>query len=255
MDVVIFAGGTGTRLKEMTELIPKPLLPIGGKPMVYHVMQIYSYYGYTDFILALGYKQELFKEYFSHFNEINNDVVIYGDCSAKHYPNGKDSKWKVTLSNTGANTLKGGRLKRIEKYVHGDTFMCTYGDGVADIDIPNLLAFHNSHGKIVTMTGVRSMPRFGEIYQDRGELVSFTEKQQHTLINGGFYVFNRRMFDYLSEDTLCDLEVGALEKIAKEGELMVYKHNGYWGCVDTLCDMGVLQNMCDKGDTPWLRRA
>ena len=254
MKVVIFCGGTGTRLKEQTEFLPKPLIYIGGFPMVFHVMKIYSYYGYTDFVLALGYKQEAFKEYFAHFNEINNDVVMYGDYSTKHYPNGKDSNWKVTLSNTGANTLKGGRLKRIEKYIQGDTFMATYGDGVADIDIPKLLAFHKEHGKIVTMTGVKQKPRFGDIYEARGEVASFTEKQQHTLVNGGFYVFDRRIFDYLTEDVRCDLEVGALEKIAKEGEMRVYKHDGFWACVDTLCDMGILQSMCDAGNTPWLRR-
>jgi glucose-1-phosphate cytidylyltransferase len=257
MKVVILAGGTGTRLREMTEFQPKPMIQIGGKPMIYHIMKTYAHYGFTDFVLALGYKQEHFKEYFSHFDIINNDVhMLRGyDGKIKECPVSVKDEWNIVLSDTGLNTLKGARLKRVEKYIKGDTFMLAYGDSVGDIDINKLLSFHNKHGKMVTVTGVRPPLRFGEIHHNRGEAVSFSEKKDNKAIsiNGGFYVFNRNIFNYLKEDEQCDLEYGVLEEIATLGEMMVYEHVGYWGCMDTLYDLGMLQKLWDSGKAPWVK--
>jgi glucose-1-phosphate cytidylyltransferase len=255
MDVVILCGGSGTRLREQTEFLPKPMIKIGPYPMVVHIMKLFSHYGFNDFILALGYKQEVFTEYFSHYNIINADLTLYtgrfqGNPYQRYMP---IDDWQITLSDTGLNTMKGGRLKRVEKYIHGDTFMLTYGDSIGDINIPELLSFHESHGKIATVTGVHATPRFGEIHHDSGRVLSFSEKPQNgdTLINGGFFVFNRGIFKYLSDDECCDLEVGTLELIANKGEMMVYQHRGYWGCMDSLKEMNDLNNLWEKGLAKW----
>jgi glucose-1-phosphate cytidylyltransferase len=255
MQVVILCGGSGTRLREQTEFIPKPLIPIGPVPMVVHIMRWYAKFGFTDFVLALGYKQEALKQYFHHYDIINNDITVnigrhggYND-----YAEYEDWGWRVVLSDTGENTMKGGRLKRVEKYIEGDTFLMTYGDGISDIDIISLVAFHKSHGKLVTVTGVHPVPRFGEIHHDNGCALSFSEKPQHDdcLMNGGFFVMNRGVFEYLHEDEWCDLEVGPLEMIARKGELMVYPHKGFWRCMDTLKDMSELQQLWVDGKAPW----
>jgi len=254
MQVVILCGGTGTRLREQTDLIPKSLIPIGGLPMIVHIMRIYAHYGFTEFVLALGYKQEVFKMYFANYDIINNDITVDIGCyRGKNRHSYADKNWRVTLANTGENTMKGGRLKRVEKYIKGDTFMCTYGDGVADIDIRRLLAFHQAHGKLATVTGVHPIPRFGEIHTGNdGQVCKFSEKPDgDSLVNGGFFVFNRGVFDYLHEDEWCDLELGPLELIAERGELMVYHHEGMWRCMDTLRDVGELQQMWDKGEALW----
>ncbi len=254
MQTVILCGGTGTRLREQTELIPKALIPIGGLPMIVHIMRIYAHYGFIEFVLALGYKQEVFKQYFAHYDIINNDITVDIGCyRGKNHHSYADKNWRVTLANTGENTMKGGRLKRVEKYIKGDTFMCTYGDGVADIDLRRLLAFHQAHGKLATVTGVHPTPRFGEIHtKENGVVSKFSEKPDgDCLINGGFFVFNRGIFDYLHEDEWCDLELGPLELIAERGELMVWHHKGFWKCMDTLKDMGELQQMWDKEEARW----
>ena len=254
MEICILAGGTGTRLREMTELLPKALIPIGNKPMIFHIMQTYAYCGHKDFILALGYKQEQFKEYFNNFSIINNDIsIVVGLSKSLIYYDFIGDGWKVTLSDTGLNTLKGGRLKRIEKYVKGDTFLLTYGDGLSNININELINFHYSHGKLVTVTGVHPIPRFGEIRREGSVVQSFSEKpdDNNYLINGGYYVMNRGVFDYLCEDANCDLEIGALEKIASEGQMEVYEHKGFWRCIDTLQDLGDIQQRWDLNDAPW----
>lgn len=241
MQVVILCGGSGTRLREQTEFIPKPLIPIGGKPMIYHIMRHYAMYGFKSFILALGYKQEAFKEYFAHYNEINSDTLV-----DSHGVNPMEiSDFDAILSDTGENTLKGGRLKRIEAYIRDDIFMITYGDAVSDVDLFELLDFHNKHGRMVTLTGVNPAPRFGEIIHQDGTIHCFKEKPKNsTLINGGFMVMNKDIFNYLDRNS--DLEIGPFEILAEEKELMVYHHTGMWQCLDNLNDMVKLQNMWDE---------
>lgn len=256
MEVIILCGGLGTRLREETEFRPKPMVNIGTRPILWHIMKIYATHGHTDFILPLGYKGEMIRDYFVNYQWMNNDVTIElgkpeNICLHSSH---EESDWKITMSDTGQETLKGGRLKRIEKYVHGDTFMLTYGDGVANIDIPALLDFHRSHGKLATVTGVNPAQRFGELKVDENQVNSFLEKPRQTgaeMINGGFFVFNRGIFDYLCPDADCDLEYGPLEEIAREGQLMAYRHEGFWGCMDTLRDTVSLNVMWDKGEAQW----
>jgi glucose-1-phosphate cytidylyltransferase len=254
LKTIILCGGTGTRLKEQTEFIPKPLISIGGIPMVVHIMRWYAHYGFKEFILALGYKQEAFKQYFAHYDLINNDTTVnIGTYMGMDYRDFRDRGWTVTLSDTGENTFKGARLKRVEKYIHDDTFLVTYGDGIGDIDIPSLVSFHKSHGKIATITGVHPAPRFGEIHHKDNKVISFSEKPQDDtcLMNGGFMVFNRGIFDYLTEEPWCDLEIGPFEFLSAKGELMVYPHHGFWKAMDTLKDMGELQTMWNEGKAKW----
>jgi glucose-1-phosphate cytidylyltransferase len=255
--VVILCGGSGTRLREQTEFLPKPMIPIGGKPMLVHIMKWYAKFGFSRFILALGYKQEIIKNYFLHYDEINYDVTVFtGDRNWKDMPfsilRGKKDKWEISMCDTGENTLKGGRLKRIEKYVNCDTFMCTYGDSIGNIDINKLLSFHVSHGKIATVTGVISPPRFGEIIHKEGTVGSFSEKKvdNDNLINGGFFVFNKQVFNHIFDDER-DLETFTLPSISSSGNLMVYQHQDYWGCMDTMSDLGKLQNIWEPGEAPW----
>jgi glucose-1-phosphate cytidylyltransferase len=246
--VVILCGGSGTRLREQTEFLPKPMIPIGGKPMLVHIMKWYASFGFTRFVLALGYKQEVVKNYFIHYHEINGDVHInrLGTCQR----NRKDM-WDITMVDTGENTLKGGRLKQVERYIESDIFMCTYGDGIGDIPINSLLTFHEAHGKMVTVTGVIHPPRFGSIERVGSFVTCFREKQRDddNLINAGFFVFNRKIFDFLKPDG--DLEIGVLDKIAESQQMMVYEHKGYWGCMDNMSDLGNLQNIWNSGKAKW----
>lgn len=256
MEVIILCGGLGTRLREETEFRPKPMVKIGAKPILWHIMKIYAHYGHTDFILPLGYKGEMIRDFFVNYEWMNNDITIElgkpeNICMHDHH---EESDWRITLSDTGAETLKGGRIKRVEKYIKGDVFMLTYGDGVANIDIPALLEFHKSHGKVATVTGVNPAQRFGELTVDGNQVSSFLEKPVQTgreVINGGFFVFDRAIFDYLTPDEDCDLEYGPLEKIAAEGELMVYRHDGYWGCMDTLRDTVSLNKIWAQDNAQW----
>ena len=251
------AGGLGTRLREETEFKPKPMVQIGGKPILWHIMKTYSHYGFRDFVICLGYKGEMIKEYFFNYEYLNNDFQIeLGDSNKVKTLTGHDEKgWKVILSDTGPRTLKGGRIKRIEKYIKGDTFMATYGDGLANIDISALLDFHKKHGKLATLTGITINPtsRFGELKTDGERVESFKEKPTtvSNLINGGYFVFNRKIFDYLRPDEDCDLEVGALEEIAHQNQLMVYRHPGFWTCMDTIADMGRINQLWDEDKVEW----
>ncbi len=255
MKVVILCGGTGTRLKEETESKPKPMVEIGGKPMLWHIMKTYSNYGFKDFVLCLGFKGEKIKEYFYNYGVLKNDFTIeLGDHNKiEIHRNHGEGDWKVTLADTGEANLKGSRIKQIEKYIDGDTFMLTYGDGVANVNIKELLEFHKKHGKIGTVTGVRPPSRFGEMVISGDKVVSFTEKPQLSegLINGGFFVFNRKIFDYLSLEKNCDFEMGPLEKLAKEGQLMVHVHRGQWGCMDTYRDMVFLNTLWNNKKAFW----
>jgi glucose-1-phosphate cytidylyltransferase len=255
IQVVILCGGLGTRLREETEFRPKPMVNIGSHPILWHIMKYYSQFGFHDFVLALGYKGEMIKNYFYHYELMNNDVTIeLGQPEKLRIHQSHDEVgWKITLASTGEKALKGARLKKVEKYLTNEIFMMTYGDGVADVDLHALLAFHKSHGKMATVTAINPTSRFGELKTEGNRVVSFTEKPQNGegLVNGGYFVFNRAMFDYLSVDDGCDFEVGPLEEIAKSGQMMVYKHRGFWACMDTMRDMEYLNKLWNDGQAKW----
>ena len=253
MKVIILAGGLGTRLGSVSELMPKPMVAVGGKPILWHVMKMYSYYGFNEFIICLGYKGDTIKEYFSNFKFYNNDITIDTKTGDLHFHGKSREDWKVTLVDTGLETLKGGRIKRIEKYIDSEASMLTYGDGVSDIDIKKLFDFHKSHKKILTITGVRPPSMFGEVIEEDGKVISFEEKPQTSkgLINGGFMVFNRELFDYLSSDASCDFEFGPLENLASKGQVMTYKHKGFWECADTIRDIENLDKQWKTGSASW----
>lgn len=255
MKVVILCGGLGTRLREETEFRPKPMVNIGHHPILWHIMKIYAYYGHKDFILNLGYKGEMIKEYFYHYELMNNDVTLELGHPERIciYQSHDEKGWRITLADTGEKTLKGARLKKVEKYIIEDEFMMTYGDGVADVDINELLTFHHSHRKLATVTGINPASRFGELKVKDNKVLAFNEKPQasYGLINGGFFIFNKGIFDYLSTNDNCDLEIGALEKVANEGQLMVYKHIGSWACMDTLRDVDYLNGLWNENKAFW----
>lgn len=254
--VVIFSGGTGTRLKEMTEFLPKPLIPVGGKPLIWHIMKIYSHFGHSDFVLALGYKQEQFKLFFRNYDIINRDVTIFTglrEVSRTVFHAPISEQWSVTLIDTGEKTLKEGRLKRLERFISEDVFMLCYGDSVADINIPALLDFHFAHKKMVTITGVFPVSKFGEIkYSNENTVIQFEEKPQKEgcLASAGFFVCNKEIFKWIKDDGISEFET-TLKDIAAAGELMVYKHTGFFGCMDTLREMGELQDLWDNGKAKW----
>jgi glucose-1-phosphate cytidylyltransferase len=255
LQTIILCGGLGTRLREETEFRPKPMVEIGGKPILWHIMKIYSHYGIKDFVLSLGYKGEMIKEYFYNYEILTNDFTIElgNKKNIEMHSNNEEKGWRITLADTGDKALKGARLKRVQQYVNDDTFMLTYGDGVAEVDINALLAFHKKHGKLATVTGINPAARFGELKIKGNQVESFSEKPRdgEGLINGGFFVFNKGIFNYLSEDENCDLEIGPLEKIAGEGQLMVYKHRGFWACMDTIRDMEYLNKLWVEGNAEW----
>lgn len=256
MHVVILCGGLGTRLREETEFRPKPMVNIGDHPILWHIMKIYAHYGYKDFVLSLGYKGEMIKEYFYHYELMNNDVIVELGRPERNdfvYHGFEEKGWRITLANTGEKALKGARLKKVERYIIGNEFMMTYGDGLADIDINALLKFHRKHGKLATVTGINPASRFGELSIDGERVVAFNEKPRvgSGHINGGFFVFNKNIFDYITTDDDCDLEIGPLEKIAREGQLMVYKHRGSWACMDTPRDMDYLNKLWNEGKAFW----
>jgi glucose-1-phosphate cytidylyltransferase len=253
--VVILCGGLGTRLREETEFRPKPMVNIGNRPILWHIMKIYSHYGFKDFILCLGYKGETIKEFFLNYEVLNSDFTIeLGNGKNLRLHNCHEEKdWRITLADTGDKTLKGARLKMVEKYLDGDTFMVTYGDGLADVDLNALLRFHLGHGKLATVTGVNPASRFGELKIKGNMVESFSEKPEISkdFINGGFFVFNKAVMDYLSVKDGCDLEIGPLERIANDGHLIVNKHQGSWACMDTLRDMEYLNRLWDEGRAFW----
>ena len=255
MKVVILCGGKGTRLREETEYRPKPMVNIGGRPILWHIMKTYAHYGHNDFVLCLGYKGEMIKEYFLHYETMNNDFTInLGDRNKiQLYSKHDECDWNVTLVNTGEEAMTGARVKRIERYIEGDTFMLTYGDGVADINIGSLVKYHESHGKIGTMTGIRPSSRFGEISIENNLVTRFNEKSQsmNGLINGGYFVYNRDFFDYVSSDDDCVLEKDPLEKLVNDSQLMVYPHEGFWQCMDTYREFEILNALWKSNQAPW----
>ena len=253
MKAVILAGGFGSRLSEETILRPKPMVEIGSKPMLWHIMKIYSAHAIDEFVVALGYKGEVIKEYFLNFYAFNNDISIDLASGKSFIHDGNQPKWKVHLVDTGLHTQTGGRLKRLQKWLARDkTFMFTYGDGVADIDIKALLEFHHSHGKLATVTTVRSPARFGRIVFEGNRVVEFFEKPESSegWINGGFFVLSSRAIDYVEDDeTIWERE--AVERLAHDGQLMGYRHYGFWSCMDTLKEKNLLEGLWSSGKAPW----
>jgi glucose-1-phosphate cytidylyltransferase len=253
MKTIILAGGFGTRLGNLSESIPKPMLKIGNKPILWHIMKIYSNYEYNDFIISLGYKSEIIKEYFINYKYYISDFTInLSDSKIDIDKMNEENKWRVTLVDTGLNTLKGARIKRLEKYLD-DVNMVTYGDGVADINIKDLVNFHLKHNKIITITGVHPPARFGELLENDSKLLSFQEKPQVStgFINGGFMVFNMELLNYLSTNENCDLEYGTLENLADKGEIMIYKHERNWACIDTERELIQLNELWNRNKAFW----
>lgn len=255
MKVVILCGGRGTRLREETEYRPKPMVEIGDRPILWHIMKIYAHYGFKDFIICLGYKGNMIKQYFLNYEAMNNDfTVLLGNYrDIRFHSNHRETDWHVTLADTGEEAQTGARVKKIERYIDGDLFMLTYGDGVANINIKELVEYHKSHGKIGTMTGVHPSSRFGELLVKDNKIVVFSEKPQVTegLINGGFFVFNKKFFKYLKADDNCYLEKEPLENLAADGELMVFPYDGFWQCVDTYRELELLNNLWKSPNPPW----
>lgn len=255
MKVVILAGGLGTRLMEETEARPKPMVEIGGKPILWHIMKIYEHYGFNEFVLCLGYKASFIKEYFYNYYLHNSDVTIELEKNKidVHYSN--TESFKVTLIDTGLNTNTAGRIKRIQKHVNNETFMLTYGDGVSDININELIKFHKSHGKIATLTSIQTPGRFGNIStDDNGVVNEFQEKPEGDgmWINGGFFVLEPKIFDYLQGDAdNVQWEKGPLGEIARDGQLAAYKHHGFWKSMDAMRDRLELESMWSSGNAQW----
>ena len=256
MKVVILCGGLGTRMREETEFRPKPMVRLGTRPILWHIMKTYAHYGFKDFVLCLGYKGEVIKEYFYNYEIYNNDFVVTlgRSKSIEVYDAQDELDWRVTLVDTGESAQKGARVKKVEHLLDGDDFMLTYGDGVAAIDIDDLVAYHRAHGKTGTVTGVRPPSLFGELkVGDDRQVELFTEKPQTSsgLISGGYFVFSPAIFDYLTTDDACDLERGPLEQLAAEGQLKVYELGSDWACADTTRDLEHLNQLWNGGNAFW----
>ncbi|MCL4480232.1 MAG: glucose-1-phosphate cytidylyltransferase [Candidatus Thermoplasmatota archaeon] len=253
MKVIILAGGYGTRLSEETDLRPKPMVEIGGYPIIYHIMKIYSYYGFNDFIIALGYKGYIIKEYFANYLLHNSDVSIDLPENKIEILNKRAENWKVTLVDTGLDTQTGGRIKRLQTLIGKNRFMLTYGDGVSNVDIHELLKFHESHGKYVTVTAVKPGGKYGQLeIEDGKEVRTFMEKppDDGSWVNGGFFVLEPEAFDYIDSDETM-WESTPLEKLASDGQLIAYKHSGFWKCMDTLKDKRDLERMWLSENAKW----
>lgn len=256
MKVAILAGGQGTRLAEETEVRPKPMVEIGGRPILWHIMRHYSHYGFDDFVVALGYKGEYIKRFFADYFSLNQSLRIdlgTGEVAAHDgHRNGDHEKWRIELIDTGRWTNTGGRIKRLQPFLDDGTFMLTWGDGVSDVDVNQLIGFHRSHGKLATVTAVRPPARFGKLDLNGDSVVSFSEKPQldEGWINGAFFVLEPRIFDYIDGDRT-QWEHEPMERLAADGELMAYRHDGFWQCMDTLRDKKLLEKLWDGGSAPW----
>ncbi len=253
MKVVILAGGLGTRLREETEYRPKPMVEIGGRPILWHIMKMYAHHRYNDFVICLGYKGDLIRDYFLNYEIRNRDfTVTLGSGKISVYGKHAEDGWNVTLAETGDKTMTGGRLKRVARYLEGQTFMVTYGDGVSNIDIGRLVAFHRRQCKLGTVTGVRPSSRFGELSICEGIVRVFQEKPQvrEGWINGGFFVFEPQVLELIGDDQEM-LESGLLVKLAERGDLAVYQHEGFWQCMDTVREMELLNESWRSGSAPW----
>jgi len=252
MKVAILAGGAGTRLAEETEVKPKPMVEIGGMPILMHIMSHYAHYGFEDFVIALGYKGEVIKKYFVDYCSLNGNLKVNLGSGQVDAEGGERPNWTVDLVDTGAATLTGGRIKRLAPIIGNETFMLTWGDGVSDVNIKDLLAFHKAHGKLATMTAVRPPARYGHLEFEGDQVLEFTEKPQTAegWINGAFFVLEPQVFDYIEGDQTM-WEHAPLEGLARDNQLMAYKHEDFWQCMDTLRDKHVLERIWDSGNPPW----
>ncbi len=252
MRVIILAGGFGTRLSEETSVSPKPMLEIGGKPMLWHIMSIYASHGFKDFLVACGYKGEVIKQYFHSFLVHNSDLFINLKDGSCNVANSTVPDWQIGVVDTGLNTLTGGRLRRLKNLIGDQTFMVTYGDGLADVDIKSLVAFHRGHGKLATISAVSPIARFGRLELNGDRVAQFAEKRQtgEGWINGGFFVFEPGVLDYIDDDQT-SLEGKPLENLAAESQLMAYRHRGFWHPMDTMRDKQYLESLWASGKAPW----
>ncbi len=250
--VVILAGGFGTRLREETEFRPKPMIKIGGKPIIWHIMKIYSYYGYNDFIIAAGYKIEMIKEYFLNFVHMNNDFTVDLSSNKVELLTKNIEPFRVTIVDTGLHTMTGGRIKRLKPLIGNNRFMVTYGDGVGDINIQKLMEFHIKNKRYATVTGTRPSSRWGELDIKENLVINFEEKPQvrNSYINGGFFVFEPEVFDYIEGDST-QLEKEPLQNLSRDRQLAIYRHDGFWKAMDTYKDMEMLNKMWESGQAKW----
>jgi glucose-1-phosphate cytidylyltransferase len=252
MKVIILAGGLGTRLSEETAIKPKPMVEIGGRPILWHIMNIYAAYGFREFIIALGYKGEIIKNYFLNYYHLRNDFSVHLQNGQIEVHDGAHEDWIVHLIDTGLHTETGGRIKRLAPWIGSETFMVTYGDGVANIDIRALVEFHRQHGKLGTITAVRPPARFGSLSFEGDFVARFLEKSQTSegWINGGFFVLEPDVLDYIENDSII-FEREPLERLAENGQLVAYRHDDFWQCMDTLRDVRLLESLWESGDAPW----
>ena len=254
MKVVLLAGGYGTRISEETDLKPKPMIEVGGKPILWHIMKIYSHYGYNDFIILLGYKGYYIKEYFANYFLHQSDVTINMQTNQMEVHSNTSEPWKVTLVDTGLDTMTGARIKKAQKYIGDDTFLLTYGDGVSDIDIQKSVKFHKSHGKAITTTAIQPEARFGNLIIDNDmNIKEFKEKPKNEggWINGGFFVCESEVFEYLSDEDSCIFEQEPLKNMTKDNKAVAYKHEGFWQPMDTLRDNQKLNQLWKENNAPW----
>jgi glucose-1-phosphate cytidylyltransferase len=253
--VLLLAGGLGSRLSEETILKPKPMVEIGGKPILWHIMKIYSHYGFNEFIILCGYKGYMIKEYFANYYRHMSDMTIDMTTNTITHHANHAEPWKVTLVDTGLESMTGYRIKKVQKYVGNEPFMLTYGDGVGDIDIEKLVKFHNSHGKAITMTSVQPEGRYGSLLLDGEKVAAFQEKPKGdgAWINAGFFVCNSEVFDYIPQGDKIIFEREPLEELAKAGELFTYQHEGFWKPMDTQRDKFLLEDLIEKGKAPWIK--
>ena len=258
MKAIILCGGRGTRLRESTETKPKPMVEIGGRPILWHIMKIYAHHGIREFVLCLGYKGHIIKEYFLNYETMNSDFTIHFGQRNEievHGDSTLENDWEVTLVDTGEEAMTGARIKRAARYLGNEPFAVSYGDGVSDINLQEVLSFHKSHGGVATVTGVRPPSRFGELEVNGRKVMAFSEKSQvgQGLINGGFFFFEPEFLQYLSADDQCILEREPLERCAADGQLFVFEHPGYWECMDTYRDWENLEKRWRSGKAPWAK--
>jgi len=257
MKTVILAGGYGTRIRDVADDIPKPMIPIGPYPILWHIMKTYAHFGHKDFIICLGYKGQVIKDFFLNYEAYTRDFTIsFGSGTLTYHNTHKESDWKVTLTDTGIRSMTGSRISRIRDYVGNEDFMLTYGDGVSDVNIEKLLKFHKSHGKILTVTGVRPPGRFGEMVSDEeGKVLAFNEKPQASAgrISGGFFVASPKIFDYLNDNEDLVFEQEPIHKLVNDKQLMMFEHDGFWQPMDTSREYLLLNSLYEKGEAPWIK--